>query len=115
LLPTDDTCLAAGDRLVVLAAIGGLRRIELGRRSHNPKHWRVRVEQALTEDAQFEGANILARISGCSLATARNIMDSLPATLGAPLYHAQALRLIRNLKRNRVKATLLEPKDARKS
>jgi hypothetical protein len=90
--------------MVVLATSNGLRRIEHGISSITPKGWRVEVEKALTEEAVFEGANAIARISGCSLGNARDLMKSLPGTLRSPLYKHQAQRLVRELNKAQVKA-----------
>ena len=106
-MPLDDTQLKAGDRIVVLASGEGLRRIERGRIRITSRCWRVRVEKALTEDGVFEGANLITRISGCSLVRARNLMNNLPQTLPTPLYKHQGQRLVRELKRVLVKADLV--------
>ena len=106
-MPSDDTRLAVGDRMVVLATSNGLRRIEYGISSITPKGWRVQVEKALTEEAVFEGANAIARISGCSLSMARDLMKSLPGTLRSPLYKHQAQRLVRELNKAQVKASVI--------
>ncbi|MBE9170407.1 NAD-binding protein [Pleurocapsales cyanobacterium LEGE 06147] len=107
LLPLDDHRLAIGDRLVVLATIEGLQRIERGKLNSHLKCWQVRVEKALTRDAVFEGANAIARISGCRLGTARDLMKRLPQTLLLPLYKHQAQRLVRELNKIMVKAHLV--------
>lgn len=106
-MPSDDIRLSAGDRMVVLATIQGLRRIEQGKISIIPKSWRVKVEKALTPDAIFEGANVIARISGCPLNTARELMNNLPNTLSTPMYKPQAMRLIRALQKIQVIAHLV--------
>jgi Trk K+ transport system NAD-binding subunit len=106
-MPSEDIQLAVGDRLIVLATIDGLRRVEIGKSAIHPKQWRVRVEQATTQDAIFEGANAIARISGCSLAAARGLMNQLPGTLVTPLYQHQAQRLVRELHKERVAASLV--------
>ncbi|NJL89817.1 MAG: potassium transporter TrkA [Coleofasciculaceae cyanobacterium SM2_1_6] len=110
LMPSEELRLAVGDRLVVLATIDGLRRIEQGRIT--PKQWRVQVDQALTTAAAFEGANLMARITGCSLSMARDLMDNLPGVFRSPLYHHQALRLVRELGRIQVNAQVvpIQPK-----
>jgi Trk K+ transport system NAD-binding subunit len=97
LMPSDETRLAFGDRLIILATIEGLRRIEQGAVSIVWRRFKVRVEKALFPSSVFEGANAIARISGCDLGTARNLMNNLPATLGLPLYKHQAQRLVREL------------------
>ncbi|MDJ0715425.1 MAG: NAD-binding protein [Prochloraceae cyanobacterium] len=110
-MPSDDIPLNAGDRIVVLASGEGLRRIEGGRIRITTRCWRVRVEKVLTDDAIFEGANLISRISGCSLVRARNLMNNLPQTLPTPLYKHQGQRLVRELKRVLVKADLVALSD----
>jgi Trk K+ transport system NAD-binding subunit len=105
LMPSEDLRLAVGDRLVVLATIDGLRQIEQGR--INPKQWQVQVDQALNSAAAFEGANLMARITGCTLSVARDFMDNLPGVLPLSLYHHQALRLVRELGRIQVNAQVV--------
>lgn len=107
LMPSDDTRLGVGDRLVVLATIEDLKRVEQGKIAIQPKQWRIRVEKAFNDEAAFEGANAIARISGCSLNIARTLMEQLPATLSVPLYHHQGLRLVRELHKLRVTAALI--------
>jgi Trk K+ transport system NAD-binding subunit len=107
LLPLEDYRLAIGDRLVILATIEGLQRIEQGKLNSHLRCWQVLVEKALTQDAVFEGANVIARISGCSLATARNLMKGLPQLFSVPLYKHQAQRLVRQLNKIMVKAHLV--------
>ncbi|NET06102.1 MAG: potassium transporter TrkA [Symploca sp. SIO2B6] len=108
LMPSDDIKLVVGDRMVVLATINGLQRIEGGKIYIQPKQWRVQVEKALTQDAVFEGANAIARISGCTLQQARKLMKNLPGTLPTPLYRQQAQRLVRQLSKRQVLAFLVE-------
>lgn len=103
-LPSEDTRLETGDRLVVLATSESLQRIE--QRQMSPQTWYVDVEKALTRDAIFEGANEISRVSGYALSEARQMMASLPAQLPCPLYKHQALRLIRHLSRAQVLARL---------
>ncbi|WP_310412608.1 NAD-binding protein [Chamaesiphon sp. OTE_8_metabat_110] len=105
LMPTDDILLAHGDRLVVLATTESLRRIDIG--DPYPKSWQVEVELAMTAESTFEGANIIGRISGCSLRTARDLMENLPRILDIPLYQHQAQRLVRALEQLRVKAKII--------
>jgi hypothetical protein len=103
-MPTDDILLTDGDRLVVLTTTDSLRRIDIGDRY--PKSWQVEVELAMTAESTFEGANIIARISGCSLQVARELMDNLPGILSTPLYQHQAQRLVYSLEKVRVKAKI---------
>lgn len=106
LLPTDDLRLSLGDRLVVLASIDGLRRIERGELNSRERCWQVQVETVLTPQAVFEGGNMLSLVSGCDLKTARHLMNELPAMLPTLLYKHQAKRLIRKLRRVGVRASL---------
>ncbi len=106
-LPLDELLLKAGDRLVVLATIDGLRRIEQGLLNLEAKQWQIRIERALTSDAIFDGANAIARITGCSLTLARETMNNLPQTLPVWLYQHQAYRLIKELKKTLVVSHLI--------
>jgi Trk K+ transport system NAD-binding subunit len=105
LMPTDDVLLAVGDRLVVLATIEGLQRVEVGTR-YSPI-WQVRVEKAMTEAATFEGGNIIGRISGYSLSAARELMHNLPGILNVTLYKPQAERLVHALEKSQITAQIL--------
>jgi len=62
-MPSDDTRLHVGDRLVVLATTHSLQRIERGEVAL--RNWQVRIEKALIPDAIFNGANEITLISGC--------------------------------------------------
>jgi Trk K+ transport system NAD-binding subunit len=105
--PSEDLKLSAGDRLVVLATIDALQRVERGATSMYPKQTLVRIDKALTPDALFDGANTIARISGCRLSLAHNLMNSLPQTLPLPLYKHQAQRLVRELRKIFVQARIV--------
>ncbi|GAA6615617.1 NAD-binding protein [Scytonema sp. NUACC26] len=107
LMPSEDIRLAVGDRMVVIATSHGLQRVEQGDTRLTLKNWQVHIARALTEDAKFEGANIIARISGCNLNVARNLMKNLPETLPLPLYKHQAQRLILELGKAQVVGSLL--------
>jgi len=107
LMPLDDTILAVGDRLIVLATIDGLQRIEKGRLNLQLKTWQIRVEKVFNNQVIFEGANAIARISRCELSTARDLMNHLPQILNVPLYKHQALRLVRELKKIQVLAQVI--------
>ncbi len=104
IMPKDDIILTIGDRLVVLATLEGLQRVEIGKQ--NDRNWYVRVEKALNNEAIFEGANIIGRISGCSLTIARELMNNLPGMLPIPLYKPQAERLVHALNKVLVQATI---------
>jgi Trk K+ transport system NAD-binding subunit len=105
LMPTDDVLLTVGDRLVVLATIDGLQRLESGQRHH--QRWTIEVEKVMTEEATFEGVNIIVRISGCSFVVARALMTNLPGILTVPLYKPQSQRLVRALEKVRVRAQIV--------
>jgi Trk K+ transport system NAD-binding subunit len=105
--PSEDLKLYVGDRLVVLATIEALQRVERGATSIYPKQTLVRIDKALTSDALFDGANTIARISGYRLSLARNLMNSLPQTLPLPLYKHQAQRLVRELRKILVQARIV--------
>jgi Trk K+ transport system NAD-binding subunit len=105
LLPLDDIRLHVGDRLVVLATIAGLRRVEQGQLLE--RHWFLQVDKALSQEAAFEGAGAIARVSGCDIGVAHTLMKQLPATLQIPLYKHQALRLVRELSKVQVSAHLI--------
>jgi hypothetical protein len=103
--PPEDIRLEAGSRLVVLATIGGLQNAEHGVAAE--KSHLVRVRCASSDEAVFEGARIIARVSGCSLGTARAAMSRLPATLTQKLFWHQAQRLVRELRVAGVDAEVL--------
>ncbi|MDX2244761.1 MAG: NAD-binding protein [Leptolyngbyaceae cyanobacterium bins.302] len=105
LMPSDDTRLESGDRLVVLATISSLQKIERG--EPDPQTWTVRVEKTLSKDALFDSANAIARISDCGIQLARDLMNQLPATIPVPLYKHQAVRLVRELTKAQAIAHLI--------
>jgi len=97
LMPLDDTKTEIGDRLIVMATIDSLQRAERGELL--PRTWIVHIDRALSKDAVFDGANAIARISDCGIHLAREVMSQLPAVLPLPLYHHQALHLVRELRK----------------
>jgi Trk K+ transport system NAD-binding subunit len=105
LMPSDDIYLQVGDRLVVLASLSGLQRVERG--NSKASRWQVQVEKAVSEEAIFEGAGAIARISGCGIGTARSLMSQLPSIVPILLHKHQAQRLIRELNKLQVFASLL--------
>lgn len=107
LMPTDDTRLEVGDRLVVLATIESLQQVERGELL--PKTYQVQIERALSSDSVFDGANAIARVSDCSIQFARDVMNQLPARFPHPLYQHQAQRLVRELAKAQVSADLVVP------
>ncbi|MCX7597099.1 MAG: NAD-binding protein, partial [Fischerella sp.] len=105
LLPSDDTKLKAGDRLIVLATVDSLHQIDRGEKL--PRQWQVHVKGAATKSAVFEGARTITRIAGCSISTATEVMNHLPAVVPIPLYKHQALRLVRELSKIQTQAHLM--------
>ncbi len=106
LMPKEYRIIESGIRLVVLATIDGLTRMEQGRIGIYPKHWQIVIENAMTEDAKFEGANQISKISNLPLDKARELINNLPQTLPVPLYKLQAQSLIRVLEKHQVMASL---------
>ncbi|HEY9641934.1 MAG TPA: NAD-binding protein [Coleofasciculaceae cyanobacterium] len=99
LMPSDDRQLQVGDRLILLASINGLRRIEHHEMAP-PRRWRLEAQKLITQGAQQDGSNILYRISGCELAKARAFTENLPGSIELSLYDYQAHRLIEELGRH---------------
>ncbi|MEM6468223.1 MAG: NAD-binding protein [Planctomycetota bacterium] len=87
-LPDDDIQIEVGDKLVLLATTNGLRRVEHGKISPRTDY-QIQIESVLIDDNRFSAGNDLARITGCSLETARTIMNELPTTVVLPLYPQQ--------------------------
>lgn len=112
LLPPHEIRLQAGDRLIVLATINALRRIEQGRISIMPKSWRLRVEQALTLAATLEGTKAIAKGAGCPVEVVQKLMLDLPVTLPICFYKHQGQRLVQKLSQIQVKASLIPLKNA---
>ena len=104
LMPSDTTRLALGDRLVVLATINSLKRIEHGKMA--PRRWLVKVSKPLVQ-VEYEGPKVIAHVSGCNLSIAHDLMANLPGTLKVPLYKHQAQRLVRDLSKLGVQAHLV--------
>lgn len=104
LMPSDDTRLYVGDRLVVLATINGLRRIERGVLAPC-RRWELQALKPLDPKAIHYAGDTLTNISGCSLNDAREFMKNLPSVLGVPgvmelsLYDHQAYRLVQKLRK----------------
>ncbi|MBD2445732.1 NAD-binding protein [Nostoc sp. FACHB-152] len=102
LMPSDDIKLVVGDRLVVLATIEGLQRVERG--LITPGQLLVRIKRVNSPEAAFEGAAVISRVTGCDMHLARTLMNQLPATLQYPLYKHQAHRLVHELSKAQVLA-----------
>ncbi|PZV01768.1 MAG: hypothetical protein DCF24_03615 [Cyanobium sp.] len=58
-LPAPETVLRAGDQVVILSNLAGLRRIELGQL--DPPGWRLQLQAHLPAEAQFELKQCLGR------------------------------------------------------
>jgi Trk K+ transport system NAD-binding subunit len=111
LMPSEEIRLEVGDRLVILATINGLQRIERGEMA--PRRWALWVEEAMSKSAVLEGGNTICRLAGCEISMARELMQSLPGALRLPLYKQQAQNLVRELRKVQVKARLGFVKKAR--
>jgi Trk K+ transport system NAD-binding subunit len=94
--PSDDLRLEVGSRLVVLATMEGLQNVEHG--IMNPRTIQVRILKAVSQAEAFEGARTLARVTGCKLNAAREMMNNLPGTLPLGLFRTQAERLVHELR-----------------
>lgn len=93
IMPSDDEYLHQGDRLIVLASISGLRRIERGEITP-PRLWRLYMQES--NDFRYprqEAEEKFARISGCDRQQTKNFFKKLPNTIELPLYDTQAYRL----------------------
>jgi Trk K+ transport system NAD-binding subunit len=105
LMPWDDVKVHPGDRLIVLATTSSLQQIEWGEML--PRLWQVKLDKVLTKTAIAEGAEEIALISGCNLATAKQWMNNVPGILPIPLYKYQAQSLVRELRKVQVLASLI--------
>lgn len=106
-MPADDARLGVRDRLVVLATMEGLKKVEVGGLDTSGKNWEVKIESARSENALFEGGNILVRVTGCPLNEARETMSNLPKSVPVLLYNHQAKRLVKELKKVQVQAAII--------
>jgi Trk K+ transport system NAD-binding subunit len=112
-MPSDDIRLEVGDRLIVLATITSLQRIE--RREIAPRHWLVRIEKVANQAALFEGVTVISLVCGCSRSVAQQVMGNLPMLLPLSLYHRQAQRLVQKLQQVMVLASWQEHTDPSKA
>ncbi|MBD2392745.1 NAD-binding protein [Cyanobacterium aponinum FACHB-4101] len=104
-LPSDDIRLAVGDLLIVLATIEGLKAIELGK--PHLRQWQLEILSAKSKMTIFDGTSAIARISGCSLKIAKEVMDNIPCILPVKMYHHQAVRLKKTLHQNQIQSHLV--------
>lgn len=97
-LPACDLVLAAGDGLLVLTTLAGLRQIERG--DAVPPGWRLRlrVQHGVEGDARFELQQCLARWLGCAPGEITGLLAEGEA-LTAPLDREPAERLHDELRR----------------
>jgi Trk K+ transport system NAD-binding subunit len=93
--PSEDVRLEVGGRLVVLATMKALQNAEHG--ISGERGYQIRILRALTEQATFEGARTISRLTGCSLGAARSFMSRIPGALSQPLFRHQAQRLVHEL------------------
>ncbi len=105
-MPSEDIILNLGERLVLLATIDGLKRIEIG--SMYSPSWRLQVMDCPNSTAAFEGANLISRVTGSPLYEAREFFNSLPGIFPHYLYQHQGLRLVRELDHLMIKANLFD-------
>lgn len=104
LMPADDIRLQVGDRLIVLATIQGLQKIEWGTITP-PRRWQLQAHRPLNAGATYYAGNTLENIAGCELSEARAFMDHLPENPDIPrimelsLYDHQAAHLLRKLRK----------------
>ncbi len=96
LMPSDTERLGIGDRLIVLATINGLRRIERGELAL-PQTWQLTVLKPKNSSVLFEASRILHNVSGCGLRTARDFLEHLPGKMQLHLYNFQAYDLWQRL------------------
>ncbi len=107
LMPINDIRLNVGDRLIVLATITGLRRIERGELA-TPSPWKLTVLNPLNRGVLFEAARVIHNVTGCSLQTARSFLDHLPGHMEFKLYDHQAYELWQRLNDMKQLPTRLE-------
>jgi len=107
MLPDIDYRLAAGDRLLLLSTMDGLRRIENNQRALLPETWTLDIPPLLMSAQRFEAANVLARFASISLAEARERLAEPAAVWRLTLYRYQAERLRQELGKRNIHALLL--------
>jgi Trk K+ transport system NAD-binding subunit len=107
LMPSDDIRLGVGDRLVVLATISGLKRIERGELLPLAT-WQLTILPPLNKGVLFEAAQVINNVTGCGLQAAKSFLAYLPGKMQVQLYHHQAYRLWQNLNSMKQLPTRLE-------
>lgn len=107
MLPDIDYRLAAGDRLLLLSTMDGLRRIENNQRALLPETWTLDIPPLLMSAQRFEAANVLARFASISLAEARERLAEPSIVWRLTLYRYQAERLRQELGKRNIHAQLV--------
>ncbi|AKG22925.1 NAD-binding protein [Calothrix sp. 336/3] len=97
--------LGIGDRLVILATIHGLQRIEKAEIAS--RLWTIEVESVASHAAMFESRGAIARITGCELQFAGEFLEDLPGVFPLLIYKQQAQHLIRELRVMGISARLV--------
>ena len=107
MLPDIDYRLAAGDRLLLLSTMDGLRRIENNLPALMPDRWALNIPPLLISEQRFEVAHILARFANTPLAEARERLAEPSTVWRLTLYRYQAERLRQELAKRNIHARLL--------
>ena len=97
LMPWEDVRLQIGDRLIVLATSNGLQRIEWGQML--PRLWRIKIEEAMSNDAIERSIEKIVAIARCSRSEAKQWLNNLPTVLPIRFYRYQAQHLVREFKK----------------
>ncbi|MDV2999915.1 MAG: hypothetical protein N5P05_001521 [Chroococcopsis gigantea SAG 12.99] len=105
ILPPDYLMVRGGDRIIILATTNGLRRIEQGRTT--PKSRQIKITGCLNANLAVDAPGLVSNICGCPLGVAASTMQNLPSILPVPLYEHQAERLVLELKRLQVQASII--------
>lgn len=98
-MPYDDMKLQAGDRLVVLSSINGLRRIERGELLPPPR-WQLSASKPLNQTFLLDARKDLSKIANYDWQQAGHFLDNLPNQIELSLYTYQAYRLEQELRKN---------------
>ncbi|WOB41957.1 potassium transporter TrkA [Thermoleptolyngbya oregonensis NK1-22] len=113
LMPSETWMLKAGDRLIVLSTIDGLRRIERGQ-MRPPRTWRLSMGKPLNRGNLSEIGTTLHRISGLNLNTANAFAQNLPGTIYLQLYDYPAHHLLAELRKLAPDVTLVALEEGEK-
>jgi hypothetical protein len=69
--------------------------------------WELTLHRVNSDWAKSEGAMLIARNTGCSLGTARNLVENLPVSFPGQLFQHQGWRLLRKLRKMGFEADLV--------